>query len=84
MIKPRSPLPQVWAVKAKLWPDKPMAMLGVGWFGWPTEAHLQGCRIALFTTRREARVCANRVRAENGITASAVPVRITIAETADD
>jgi hypothetical protein len=73
-----------WAVEAKLWPQKPPVLLGVGWFGWPTEPHLQGCRTALFRTRREARRYALDVTAHGEVPARAVPVRLSVRRRADD
>lgn len=67
-----------WAVEADLWSGKPSVLLGVGWFGWPNEAHLRGCTTALFPTRREARKAARYAADAGDIAARAVPVELTI------
>ena len=67
-----------WAVEAKLWPDKPMTMLGIGWFDWPKEAHVQGCRTALFSTRREARDHARYARGKGQVAVRVIRVEVSI------
>lgn len=47
---------RAWAISARLWREKPPALLGVGCFRWPdvVDTHLQGCTTALFPTRKAA------------------------------
>jgi len=65
-----------WAIEFRA---EHMNFAGVGWFGWPKESHLNGCRVALFTTRREARQHLPTVKRAFK-RARVVPITLTIRE----
>ena len=72
---------QCWAIETG-WRDIPegvWSLFGIGYFSWPTaeQHHLQGCRTALFATRRLARLAAADKK-EHAPHCKAVRVTVTI------
>jgi hypothetical protein len=68
-----------WAIDTRS--QEAHGFIGVLWFGDEPPAYLQGCRTALFRTRRDARTALQKVKPEDGYRAfpRATVVRVHVA-----